>query len=292
MRIILVRHGDPDYISGHLTEKGLREAKLVGERAKSWVGQVDGIYVSPLLRARETAAPIEEALGMKAVVLPWLEEFRGRIDEKYGTHHCLAWDFRPEQWTAMEELYDRHGWMDAPVMEYSEGKPFVSEIFKETKEGLDTLLAAYGVIREKEYYRYAEPDMAAYEKLYAGCNHPQVIQSAEEARRFRDAWPVYEDRSLPHKKTIVLVCHMAISFVMLGYILGISFTPLIQGMFIPPTGVTVLNSQNVMSRDEMRKPAIGDTVGFRAQYIGDVRHLVKAGEPLSGVGDFGTIFQD
>ena len=33
MRILFIRHGDPDYINDTLTKKGHREAKLLAERA-------------------------------------------------------------------------------------------------------------------------------------------------------------------------------------------------------------------------------------------------------------------
>ena len=32
MRLILIRHGDPDYVRDSLTEKGFREANLLAER--------------------------------------------------------------------------------------------------------------------------------------------------------------------------------------------------------------------------------------------------------------------
>lgn len=36
MRIIFVRHGDPDYANDTLTEKGWREAALLAERVSGW----------------------------------------------------------------------------------------------------------------------------------------------------------------------------------------------------------------------------------------------------------------
>ena len=44
MRIIFVRHAEPDYSDDSLTEKGKREALLLAERAKEW--NVKDIYVS------------------------------------------------------------------------------------------------------------------------------------------------------------------------------------------------------------------------------------------------------
>ena len=36
MRIIFIRHGDPDYEKDSLTEKGWREAALLAERVSRW----------------------------------------------------------------------------------------------------------------------------------------------------------------------------------------------------------------------------------------------------------------
>ena len=45
MRIIFIRHGEPDYSIDSLTEKGRREAELVGERFKNITA--DAVFCSP-----------------------------------------------------------------------------------------------------------------------------------------------------------------------------------------------------------------------------------------------------
>jgi probable phosphoglycerate mutase len=71
--VLFVRHGQtpttgqrlpgraPDL---HLAEEGLRQADLAAKRIAE-LKQVDAVYASPLERARETAAPIAAALGLK-----------------------------------------------------------------------------------------------------------------------------------------------------------------------------------------------------------------------------------
>ena len=54
MRILFIRHGDPDYVNDTLTEKGHREAALLAERAEDL--NLGRCFVSPLGRARDTAA--------------------------------------------------------------------------------------------------------------------------------------------------------------------------------------------------------------------------------------------
>lgn len=54
MRILMIRHGDPDYERDCLTETGRQEAALLAGIVGSL--QPGDCYVSPLGRARETAA--------------------------------------------------------------------------------------------------------------------------------------------------------------------------------------------------------------------------------------------
>ncbi len=45
MRLIFIRHAEPDYSIDSLTEKGWREAKLLAERTKRW--KVDEFTARP-----------------------------------------------------------------------------------------------------------------------------------------------------------------------------------------------------------------------------------------------------
>ena len=74
--VLLVRHGQtpttgkllPGRAPGlHLSDAGQGQAKAVAERLAA-VPKIAAIYVSPLERTRETAAPLAAALGMKTKV--------------------------------------------------------------------------------------------------------------------------------------------------------------------------------------------------------------------------------
>jgi probable phosphoglycerate mutase len=74
--ILLVRHGQtpttgkllPGRAPGlHLADEGVAQAERAGERIAE-LKQVDAIYCSPLERARETAAPIGKAVGLRPKV--------------------------------------------------------------------------------------------------------------------------------------------------------------------------------------------------------------------------------
>ena len=45
MKLIFIRHGDPDYKNDSLTEKGMIEAELLSERVINWKDKITHIYV-------------------------------------------------------------------------------------------------------------------------------------------------------------------------------------------------------------------------------------------------------
>lgn len=112
MDLILVRHGQPDWFPGgrasndpHLTELGARQAARLAARARQW-DRIDQIWVSPMLRALETAAPLADALGHQVRVEDWMTEI-GNPPEWEGSPVGLiedAWtkgNLRP-----VEELWE------------------------------------------------------------------------------------------------------------------------------------------------------------------------------------------
>ena len=79
MKILIIRHGDPDYEIDSVTEKGKREVLLLRDRLlKQNIGD---IYCSPLGRAKATAEPTLKALGKTAEICDWLREFDGYITD-------------------------------------------------------------------------------------------------------------------------------------------------------------------------------------------------------------------
>ena len=68
MRILMIRHGDPDYVNDTLTEKGWREAAILSERIAKM--KVDEFYVSPLGRAFAIVLASIVKVPMSTVLLP------------------------------------------------------------------------------------------------------------------------------------------------------------------------------------------------------------------------------
>jgi probable phosphoglycerate mutase len=84
VELVLVRHGEPEWVRDGfsvddppLTERGLEQARRVGERLAA--EPFDEVFVSPLVRARETAAPFLSLSGRGAEVEDWLEEIRNPV---------------------------------------------------------------------------------------------------------------------------------------------------------------------------------------------------------------------
>ncbi len=150
MRLILIRHGDPNYTIDSLTEKGWREAKALAQRVGKW--DITQVYVSPLGRANDTASESLKVLKKDAIMLPWLREFIVHVKDPVTQEERIPWDFMPDYWTKEPLLYDKEKWTKAPIM--STGK--IEEGFAEVQEGLDALLKEYGYIRNGEVYQVTE----------------------------------------------------------------------------------------------------------------------------------------
>lgn len=146
MKILIIRHGEPELHADRLTEKGRREAELLSERLSGM--KIDAFFTSPLTRARETAQATLARMDREAETLDWLHEFRGTvIDPKTGHTEC-AWDFMPQYWTRCPEMGDFDAWTQNPLIATGNS----AEVYSETARGLDALLARYGYRRNGALY--------------------------------------------------------------------------------------------------------------------------------------------
>ena len=151
MKILLIRHGDPDYANDSLTEKGWREARLLCSRLEKL--DVREYYVSPLGRAQDTIRPLLEKTGRTAVTIPWMREFPvHQVDEYTGRYH-VVWDYMPRYRERFPEWDSAENWMDAHPFDQGEVRPLVEEMW----QGLDGILARYGYVREGRFYRVEQP---------------------------------------------------------------------------------------------------------------------------------------
>ena len=153
MKVLIIRHGDPDYKNDSLTVKGWREAEYLADKLCKL--EISDFYMSPYGRAKDTASITLKRLGRTAEVLPWLREFDHfivRPDDPEKMH--IPWDWLPQDWTADPKLYQKDHWFENELLE-----PYgIGEAYREVTEQLDALLAKHGYVRDGGFYRAEQPN--------------------------------------------------------------------------------------------------------------------------------------
>lgn len=222
MKLLIIRHGEPDYTIDSLTEKGWREAEYLSEMLVKQLSDSgrDGdlyFYMSPYGRAQDTASSTLKKLGRTAEVLPWLREFDyfiWRPDDT--TRKRIPWDWYPADWVQDPRLYQADHWFENELM--AEGS--IGEAYRGVTEQFDELLARHGYIREGKYYR------------------------AERSSH----------------DTIVMFCHFGVESVLLSHLLGVSPMPVWHGFCAQPSSVTtVVTEERRKGIAAFRILSFGDT---------------------------------
>ena len=249
MRLLIIRHGDPDYEKDSLTEKGWREAGLLAERLAGI--EVAKFYTSPLGRAKDTAAPALKVMKRTAEECEWLREFAPRIRRPdVADRDMIAWDWLPADWTVHEEFFRHELWASNEIMqagtnfmeaEHSMEAAHSMEAVHSMEAGkgvgaeyawvcrqFDTLLARHGYVREGDIYR---------------------------ARR-------------ANRDTIVLFCHFGVECVLLSHLMNVSPMILWHHLCAAPSSVT-----SVYTEERREGIAI-----FRVNAFGDISHLYAGNE--------------
>lgn len=160
MKLLIIRHGNPDYANDTLTEQGWSEARSLALRLAGY--GLDEIYTSPLGRARDTASPTAEITGIQPITLEWLREFPANIRTDYRPDGMCPWELLPLHWSAVPMLSDRYAWTTVSPFAES-GCPAV---FQRIGESLNALLAEHGYIRDGDIY-HMDSDKAPNEKSIA-----------------------------------------------------------------------------------------------------------------------------
>ncbi len=148
MKIFVVRHGQSEWnrehrICGHidipLSEEGRKQAEVLAAELKrnEKENAIRRIFVSPLQRARATAAPVEKALGIKAEIIEELRERHFGVFE--GT------DIRSSEFQRVwNEPFYRFEHGESPTDVASRIYPFLDRLRRE-EEG-NVLLVCHGAL--------------------------------------------------------------------------------------------------------------------------------------------------
>ncbi len=245
MRILIFRHGDPDYEADNLTEKGRREAQLLAGSIDSF--GIDEVYVSPLGRAAATADFNLEKLGLQATTLDWLKEFPAyfdpnkvdastraayinelKKDDASGLYEKrIVWDMMPSYFSKHPELFDVNEWRNSDLVRSSDAV----QVYDHIIGAFDEFLSVHGYERSGSIYSVRQGN----------------------------------------SRTIAFFCHFGVTCVLLSRLWNTSpFVPL-QQLAMAPTSLTELVT-------EEREKGIAI---FRTLRIGDITHLTVGGEKPS-----------
>lgn len=243
MRLLFIRHGDPDYEHDSLTPTGKTEALALGKHIRDW--NIDEVYLSPLGRARETSLPSLDAMGLDRTAIindrtrEWLREFNALVDmpshpeylEAYpnsvlpdgSLRKRICWDMVPAYLNRHPEYYETRGWRDTQIVQDTD----IAEQYDWVCTEFDRLLSEYGYVRDGMCYR-VEKECTA---------------------------------------TLAFFCHFGVTCVILSHLMNASPFSLWHGICLAPTSVT-----EVYSEERQQGCA-----SFRAWKTGDVTHLTAEG---------------
>ncbi len=149
MKILIVRHAEPDYSIDSLTEKGRVEAELLSQKLTKL--DIKDFYVSILGRAKVTAEYTLKKLNRTANICEWLKEFSPTIDRP-DRSNSIVWDWLPEDWTKNKDFFSHTDWANAETLQ--NGKVF-EEYTRVTTE-FDKVLAEHGYVRNGHIYNAVE----------------------------------------------------------------------------------------------------------------------------------------
>ena len=147
MKIIFIRHGEPDNPNKTLTKKGFEEVKALAEYYKTV--KFDYVYFSPLPRAKLTAEAILSLKNQSGTEMPWLEEFHHHVYIPGTDKEVLNWDFKPSYITSEKDLYNDELYLDTELMKSGDVKRYYDYVTSE----FDKTLEKHGYRRNGKYYQ-------------------------------------------------------------------------------------------------------------------------------------------
>lgn len=206
MRILIIRHGDPDYEKDSLTEKGWKEAELLAARMVK--EDITEFYVSPLGRAKDTASLTLKKMNRTATEYEWLREFAPKIHRPDAPDkENISWDWLPKDWMGEENFFHPDTWTRHPVFSDSHspatGESGIQSEYDWVIQNFDRLLSGHGYEREGRYYRVEK----------SNCN------------------------------TLALFCHFGLECVLLSRLINVSPMILWHHFIAVPTSVTTLYTE-------------------------------------------------
>ena len=192
--VYFVRHGQPEWSSGgvgidepELTELGRKQAECVGRHLCRL--PVTDFYVSNLLRARQTAAPLAGLLGREPVIADWYQEIQAK-------------NLNQRPLSEVEEYF--RCWYQMSLTERYAGPPegeSLQHAYRRISGGLDAVLQKAGFSFEADgrYRRWhlpREPRCVVlvghtFASAIALCHLLDLEYTGASGEQFRMGWGAY-----------------------------------------------------------------------------------------------------
>ena len=153
MRLIFVRHGEPDYANDCLTETGKKQAINVAMRLKD--EDISAIYSSPMGRALETASYTANSHNLEIQRLDFMHEIDWENKEEntekvpYNGHPwTLAYELLTEnpEYVGSANWDTHHFFKDNICFDY----------YEKVSKGFDSFLEQFGLFRKDGLYECKE----------------------------------------------------------------------------------------------------------------------------------------
>ena len=202
MLFYIIRHGEPDYTTDTLTAEGWNQARLAADRLAE--SGIDEIHASPMGRARQTAVPTAEKLGLPIIIEHWAYE----LDEICKTR------FPDGRLKIISQIPVEH--LHRPEFRKLDSREGIVRI-----EGL------------------RETAFAARFEMLAG-NFDALLE--KEGYR-RNAEGLY-DILAPSDRHVALFCHMGMSRVLMAHAMNLPYHLLAASLMGNFTAITILEFKN------------------------------------------------
>ena len=208
MRVIIVRHGEPDYENDCLTPRGHEQAKAVARRLQK--EGIEKVYASSMGRAQETASYTAQLLRIQTVeTLDFMRELDwGSTDGTPLFANGHPWHVSDELVRKGQNLLDPC-WKDTPFFRTNKVTAAVERVAANT----DSWLEEFGYRREGLYYRDVRCELSDNQQ-----------------------------------RTIALFCHGGSSSAMIAHILNLTFPYVCAVMHADFTAITVLKFDSTQNK--------------------------------------------
>ena len=153
MRLIFVRHGEPNYEKDCLTPKGIEQAMKTAQRLQD--EDIKAIYSSPMGRAIETASYTAKDHGLEIQELDFMHEiWWGDKDPNVDDSAKIPvaghpWSIAYNVLTESNDYVIGDKWKEHPYFKNN----ICMDYFDRIEKGVDALLQKYGLVREGSFYR-------------------------------------------------------------------------------------------------------------------------------------------